>query len=153
MVTGVMDQDIEHMTNVVTQLGGHMSTLKHFDSEATHLVTSTPSRSEKLLASMAAGLWVVHPQYLLQSCKAGRFLPEEGFEWGNEAAAAYTYATLKDSERAREMSAACHNWRLKAASQGCAFVNFKAILVGAPVKTAAFERMIIAGGGQVVPFG
>jgi topoisomerase (DNA) II binding protein 1 len=153
MVTGVQEQDLDHMSMVVTNLGGRMSTLKHFDPDATHLVTSSPSRSEKLLASMAAGLWVVHPQYLLQSSKAGRFLPEEGFEWGNASAVTYTHAILVDSQRAREMATACHKWRLKAASHGCAFRNFKAMLLGALVKTAAFERMIIAGGGEVVPFG
>jgi BRCA1 C Terminus (BRCT) domain len=153
MVTGVQEQDLDHMNMVVTNLGGRMSKLKHFDPEATHLVTSSPSRSEKLLASMAAGLWVIHPQYLLHSSKAGRFLPEEGFEWGNSSAIQHTHSVLVACQRAREMATACHKWRLKAAFHGCAFKNFKAMLLGAPVKTAAFERMIIAGGGEVVPFG
>lgn len=153
MVTGVTEQDLDHMSLVVSKLGGRMSTVKHFDPEATHLVTPAPSRSEKLLASMAAGLWVVHPQYLLQSAKKGSFLPEEDFEWGNEASAALTQLACKDVTRGKELVAACHKWRLKAATHGGAFKDMKAVLLGAPQKRAAFERMINAGGGEVVPFG
>jgi len=123
-----------------------------FDPAATHLVTPLPTRSEKLLASMAAGLWVVHSQYLLQSTKAGHFLPEENFEWGNEAAADLLEPLLEDNPRGRDLAAACLKWRHQAATKGAAFADFKVMLVGPPSKSAAFERMIIAGGGQVVPF-
>ena len=154
MVLGVQETDFDHMITVVTNLGGRMSKLKHFDPEATHLVTSMTSvRSEKLLASMAAGLWVMHPHYLRESAKALRFLPEDGFEWGNSSALPHTHPVLVADQRAREMAKACHMWRVKAASHDFAFINFKAMLLGAPDKMAPFERMIVAGRGEVVPFG
>jgi hypothetical protein len=102
---------------------------------------------------MAAGLWVVHTQYLLQSARVGHFLPEEGFEWGNPAAENILQPLLEDNERARQLGAACHRWRRQAHSCGGAFSKFVATFVGAPQKMAPFERMIVAGGGKVVPFG
>ncbi|XP_065335100.1 DNA topoisomerase 2-binding protein 1-A [Cloeon dipterum] len=153
MVTGLVERDLEHISLVVTKLGGSMSKLKNFDPAATHLITSNPSRSEKLLAAMAAGLWVVHPQFLIQSARSGSFLSEDDFEWGNPAAASFLEPLVEDNPLASELAAACYRWRRKAAAgKAGAFACFRAVLLGAPHKTAAFERMITAGGGSVVPY-
>jgi topoisomerase (DNA) II binding protein 1 len=152
MASGVEDLDI--ITRMVINLGGRMSTLDHFDEESTHLVTSMPlAREEKLLGSLAAGLWVLHPAYIKQSSEAGRFLPEENFEWGNKAALQHTHKTMVASKRIRDIANMCHWWRMEVASHGCAFKECKAVLLMVPSKTAFFERLIIAGGGKVVPFG
>ncbi|XP_059488511.1 DNA topoisomerase 2-binding protein 1-like [Neocloeon triangulifer] len=150
MLTGFAEKDLDQIHRVVNNLNGKVSATKMFDPEATHLVTNAPSRSERLLGAIAAGLWIVHPQFLLESAKAMEFLSEEDYEWGNPKAAGFLEPQIADSPLAQELAAACYRWR-KTDKKG-AFKDFKAILLGAPQKTAAFERMIIAGGGEVVPY-
>lgn len=46
-----------------------------YNPDATHLlIGKAPSRSEKLLAFIAAGKWVLHIKYLLESGKQGKFV-------------------------------------------------------------------------------
>ena len=42
---------------------------------------ATPKRTEKFLGAVACGLWVLRPEYLEAGRNAGRWLPEEAFEW------------------------------------------------------------------------
>lgn len=63
------------MELLVTDLGGEVCSTTNFDPSATHLIMTKPVRSEKLLASIAAGKWIVHHSYLVESHREGRFLP------------------------------------------------------------------------------
>lgn len=57
-------QDREYYESVILSLGGEVTGKHTFDPSATHLVCSRPGRSEKLLASIASGKWVLHKGYL-----------------------------------------------------------------------------------------
>ncbi|XP_059479828.1 DNA topoisomerase 2-binding protein 1-like [Neocloeon triangulifer] len=152
MLTGIAETDLNHIQRVVNSLNGKISATKMFNPEATHLVTNAPSRSIKLIAAIAAGLWILHPEYLLESHRAGIFTSEEDFEWGNPKAAGFLEPQIKDDPLAQELAAACYRWRKTTADKKGAFKDFKAILLGAPQNTAALKRIILAGDGEVVPY-
>ena len=53
--------------------------------EATHCICGSPGRRTlKLLFALARGAWVVSPQWLEQSVRAGRLLPPVLFECAAE---------------------------------------------------------------------
>ncbi|XP_059479832.1 DNA topoisomerase 2-binding protein 1-like isoform X2 [Neocloeon triangulifer] len=146
------EEDLVVIRRIVQKLDGKISDSKFFDPEATHLVTKAPRISERMLGAIAAGLWVVHPEYLLESHRAREFTSEEDFEWGNPKAAGFLEPQIKDDPLAQELAAACYRWRKTTADKKGAFKDFKAILLGALHNKAALERIILAGGGQVVPY-
>eukprot|EP00899_Mesostigma_viride_P027010 jgi/Mesvir1/7494/Mv19254-RA.1 len=52
-----------------------------FDPATTHLITEVPLRSsEKLLASMAAGLWILKPNYVIKSAQMAELWAESAYE-------------------------------------------------------------------------
>lgn len=51
--------------------------------EFTHLLAVSPNRGEKFLMAIACGRFVVHPDYIEKCYEAGRFLPEDEYEYGN----------------------------------------------------------------------
>eukprot|EP00947_MAST-08B_sp_MAST-8B-sp1_P004737 g4737.t1 len=59
-----------------------MAAHHRFDGDCTHVVMTSMKRTEKYLGACAAGLWVLRAAYLADSLAAGRFLPEEPYEWG-----------------------------------------------------------------------
>lgn len=52
-------------------------------------------RNEKLVSCIAAGKWVLCPQWLDASARAGRLVDEEPYEWGNPVR-----SILQSSEKA-----------------------------------------------------
>ncbi|XP_062310121.1 SMC5-SMC6 complex localization factor protein 1 isoform X1 [Osmerus eperlanus] len=46
----------------------------------THLIVTDALASEKFLAACAEGIWIVTPEYVLESVKKGSWLPEEPYE-------------------------------------------------------------------------
>nr|CAD7463600.1 unnamed protein product [Timema tahoe] len=69
------NQAREHYASIIVALGGQVSDKPSFDPATTHLVCDRPVRSEKLLANIAAGNWVLHTSYLFKSHEEGHFLP------------------------------------------------------------------------------
>ena len=72
MMSGIKDR-ISYETEI-KNLGGEVSSETHFDSTATHLLCIRPARNEKMLASIAAGKWVLHCSYLRDSVEKKYFL-------------------------------------------------------------------------------
>lgn len=60
---------------MIEYLGGSVSEQAEVDPTATHLLCAAPGRSEKMLGSVAAGRWVLHPAYVARSRTVGKFLP------------------------------------------------------------------------------
>lgn len=67
-------QNREEITAMIAHLGGVAAAGAELDPRATHLLCAAPARSEKMLGSVAAGRWVLHPAYVVRSRAAGRFL-------------------------------------------------------------------------------
>ena len=49
---------------IVEELGGEVCSSQGFSPNCTHVIVGRPSRSEKYLAAIAAGKWVLHTSYL-----------------------------------------------------------------------------------------
>jgi len=114
-----------------------------FEASVTHMLTSRVSRSEKMLCSVAAGKWVLHPSYIVDSLKDGKWLPEAKYEWGNEDNNLIENKSTLDWK----LATAARKWRLE---EGGAFDGMKFILNMTESKLGAFQRLIQAGGGELL---
>ena len=75
VLSGLTDDEKAQCTDVINSLGGIVLDCQMFDITATHVITQKPSRSEKHLAAVASGKWLLCPAYLERSVEAGKFLP------------------------------------------------------------------------------
>lgn len=67
-------QNSSELKCIIERLGG--SVLEGIEDifSATHFLYATISRSEKILTCIAGRKWVLHPNYIIESQKAGRFI-------------------------------------------------------------------------------
>jgi len=157
MVSGLTDEQQKQLDEAVGKLGGRMTNnAASFDPLATHMITGRVARSEKILCSVASGRWVLHPSYIAESLSQGRWLEEERFEWGNELNGFLKEQLKVAAKEGKEntevkLAAAARRWRLQGQGVGGeAFNGWKVILVVPDQKKGQFERLIAAGGGEVV---
>ncbi|GMH25756.1 hypothetical protein Nepgr_027599 [Nepenthes gracilis] len=68
---------------VIRRLKGRLCRDSHqWSYQATHFIIPDPiRRTEKFFAAAASGRWILKTDYLTASSQAGRFLPEEPYEW------------------------------------------------------------------------
>ncbi|XP_064076968.1 DNA topoisomerase 2-binding protein 1 isoform X2 [Vanessa tameamea] len=137
----------EEIVEIIQYLGGEVCDGAELDLEATHLLCSAPGRSEKMLGSVAAGKWVLHPAYAARSRQAGKFLEEDEYEWGNPRAGALP--ALAGAERA--LARAAHRWRAARARGAAApFAGTRALLHVPAPRRRLLARLLLAGGGEAV---
>lgn len=74
MISGVDVEERASLVKEIEELGGTVSSLNNFDPSATHLLCHKLNRNEKLLASMASGLWILHISYATDSYAAKKLL-------------------------------------------------------------------------------
>lgn len=147
MLSGVKERSAYEQ--VIENLGGQVSTDPNFDITATHLICVRPARNEKMLASIAAGKWILHCSYLRDSETAGKFLDENNYEWGNPKMT--TVEPKLTNEIEHTLASAAHRWRVKRKNgDGGAFEGMIAMLLVTKDKHEQFKRLIQAGGGSVV---
>nr|XP_037871630.1 DNA topoisomerase 2-binding protein 1-A [Bombyx mori] len=135
----------EEIMSMIEQLGGEVCDGAEPAPDATHLLCAAPGRSEKMLGSIAAGRWVLHPRYVPCSRDAGAFLPEEEFEWGNPLASRLAGAGGGE----RVLSRAAHRWRrARACGAAGAFAGLRALLHVPPARRRLLARLVTAGDGH-----
>ncbi|KAL9242974.1 hypothetical protein vseg_016921 [Gypsophila vaccaria] len=62
--------------------GKHCRDSHQWSYQATHLIVPDPiRRTEKFFAAAASGRWILKTDYLTACSQAGKFLPEESYEW------------------------------------------------------------------------
>lgn len=146
MVSGWTDKE-PSVEEAVKELGGTISTEGHYDSKATHMLAVKVSRSEKMLGSVAAGKWVLHPNYVVASVEAGRWLEESKFEWGN-----LENGLLKGDKEGVEfkLASAARKWRNGVGGADGAFNGMQFILHMPENKKGPFSRLVKSGGGDVL---
>ncbi|KAL0280534.1 UNVERIFIED_CONTAM: hypothetical protein PYX00_001796 [Menopon gallinae] len=148
MVTRV--HNAEEVCKLIEECGGKVSRMQHFDRNATHLISMDLTRDEKLMASITAGLWVLHPSYIdeLKVVRDVHKIPEEWYEWGNPN----KKERISNMPANAKAFAACSmEWRLAIKSGAPpAFKDMKIILHLRPSTYHNFRRLVEAGGGQVV---
>ncbi|CAH2069106.1 unnamed protein product, partial [Iphiclides podalirius] len=135
----------EELASMIVHLGGVVCEGAELDPSATHLLCSAPGRSEKMLGSVAAGRWVLHPAYITRSRAAGHFLEEEEFEWGNGRATGMPPLGPAEAQLAR----AAHRWRAaRARALPGPFAGLVALLHVPAARRRLLERLVEAGGGR-----
>ncbi|XP_054265161.1 DNA topoisomerase 2-binding protein 1-like isoform X3 [Macrosteles quadrilineatus] len=133
-------------------LGETVSEVAGFDMETTHLIVDKPVRSEKLLCCLAGGRWVLHTSFIERMVACGKYVPEEEkFEWGNPLSSG-RLPSFPPGDLAQELAESAYRWRTKVnGSAEGAFKGLKAMLFTTPAKSVSYQRLIIAGGGVVLP--
>lgn len=82
VLVGMSEEKRQHYSKVVEELGATVTHCPTFNPEVTHLVAESLSRSERTLAAIASGKWVLHDSYLDHSHRAGHFLKVGGESFG-----------------------------------------------------------------------
>lgn len=136
----------EEICAMIVRLGGLVSDAPELDDSATHLLCSQPSRSARILGSVAAGKWCLHPVYVVRSNEKDEFLDESLYEWGNPAAAPHL-PTLNHSESL--LAGAAYRWRLMARASP-PYRSFRVTLHVQEARRVQLSRLVEAGGGTVV---
>ncbi|XP_058408895.1 DNA topoisomerase 2-binding protein 1 isoform X3 [Diceros bicornis minor] len=140
--------------HLIEKLGGLVIEKQCFDPNCTHIVVGHPLRNEKYLASVAAGKWVLHRSYLEACRTAGRFVPEEDYEWGSSC---ILDVLTGINVQQRRLAIAAMRWRKKiqqrqesGVTEG-AFSGWKVILHVDGSREAGFKRLLQSGGAKVLP--
>lgn len=66
-------------SQTVRRLGGFQLD-QHVTARSTHLVSLEPLRTVNFLRALIRGLWILRYEWLVDSAKSGRWLPEEPYE-------------------------------------------------------------------------
>uniref|UniRef100_A0A0P4VX53 BRCT domain-containing protein n=1 Tax=Scylla olivacea TaxID=85551 RepID=A0A0P4VX53_SCYOL len=157
LLVGMSAEEVEDYTEIVARLGGAVSLSQTLEAHVTHVVAKMLSRSERTFMSIASGKWVLTTSYLDHSLKAGHFIKEEPYAWGNQS---NKHQPKMDTE-SMQTKLAKAAWRWKCAMSGVGdnqgkqwwqkkqpFQNMTALIHSQ--RSKSLSRLIEAGGGQVV---
>ncbi|XP_045460665.1 DNA topoisomerase 2-binding protein 1 isoform X3 [Harmonia axyridis] len=148
MISGIGDPNVKsRLVSSLKELGATVSETSTYDPSSTHLLCPKPARNEKTLSCMAAGKWILHINYVEACLKAGKFLNEEEYEFGNpNSIGKITIELDRDIEIRMQ---AIYYWRNEIIRTGRGpFKDMRAIIVAE--KTQALISVIEAGGGVVI---
>ncbi|XP_062515664.1 DNA topoisomerase 2-binding protein 1-like isoform X2 [Corticium candelabrum] len=140
------DEKMDYSALIET-LGGKFYDYDYYVTSASHLVAGKASRTEKFMAMVAAGKWVLHKSYLEASRQAGKFVKEEQHEWGKE---------VSGKEKPTELAKAAKRWRVKINTEKSddqmsgAFRGWRVLLAVDGPRKAGFQRLLEAGGATIV---
>lgn len=132
---------------LIESLGGKFYDYDHYVKSTSHLVAAKASRTEKFMAMISAGKWVLHKSYLEASRQAGKFVNEEEHEWGR---------VVSGKEKPSDLAKAAKRWRVKLDAlrhddpQVGAFSGWQVLLAVDNARKAGFRRLLEAGGATVV---
>lgn len=142
--------DNEDYKKIIEDSGGKVIDGSQYDKRVTHYITANLLRSEKLMACIASGVWILHPSYVQELKSAGDVdaVSEEDHEWGNPNRS-LRMNSLQDKEK--ECAMASHRWRVEIKKGNPRpFNSMKIILHLSSERCDQFRRVIEAGGGEVV---
>ncbi|GAB2254432.1 hypothetical protein Droror1_Dr00022241 [Drosera rotundifolia] len=130
---------------VIKKLKGRLCRDAHkWSYQATHFVVPDPvRRTEKFFAALASGSWVLKPDYLSASYEAGKFLPEELYEWHKSGLKVDGAINLE----------APRKWRLMRERTGHgAFYGMRIIIYGDCIAPTldTLKRVVKAGDGTIL---
>ncbi len=145
MFSGMSQEDRDSCVQIIEILGGIAIDGNQYDSACTHLVVAKLECTDKLMTSIAAGKWIVHPGWIAKSEQTYRFVDERKFEWGNPAS---NDSISKDEAR---IASAAYYWRTSR-NRGLSTGPFQGIKAALHLrkKNDAFQQLIEAGGGEVI---
>ncbi|KAF2357957.1 BRCT domain [Trinorchestia longiramus] len=144
-----MEAETSRLEQEVMMLGGEVDADVY--SDVTHVITKKPSRSERLLAAIAAGKWVLHSSYIKASLEKNGFVDEEEYEWGNPKSAA-TLPRLQPGTIEESLVRAAHRLRkmVESGLVGGAFSGWKVLVISKPSRVTVLSRLLAAGDAVVI---
>ena len=127
----------DELIGMIRELGGSVIEKDEWDPRVTHVVAHVDgkkeSMSEKVMAALAGGRWVVTRRFVDRSYRQGVWLP-------SPKAFVINDAVLRHRLRV-----------IQAGAQGGAFWGFRAaLLLSDPRKNGVYSRVITAGGGVLL---
>ena len=149
-ITSIERDQRPYLENMIENLGAKViADSSSFDPTATHLLCKAPLKSEKYMASVAKGLWVLSCSYLEESTKAGRFLNEEDFEWGSEKLG---FASIQT--KVHNVARAAKRWRVLVGQNGIysggAYSSWRVLFHTSKAKTKGLAAILNAGGAEIL---
>ena len=87
------------MSDTVQFLGGKCSSELSYDQHCTHLITGEVASHEKLFCAMAAGIYILKPEYISHCQSVSKFVEEEPFEWGNPSMSDSNSKLIRNNKR------------------------------------------------------
>ncbi|XP_010542844.1 PREDICTED: BRCT domain-containing protein At4g02110-like isoform X2 [Tarenaya hassleriana] len=143
IVNGLRFQKKEYQ-KIVRRLKGKVCRDSHqWSYQATHFIAPEIRRTEKFFAAAASGSWILHGDYLPACSQAGKFLPEEPFEWHGTGLSQDSVINL----------AAPRKWRLIREKTGHgAFYGMRIVIYGDCIVPSldTLKRAVIAGDGTIL---
>eukprot|EP00794_Sanderia_malayensis_P005713 gene5713-6413_t len=143
LLSSLTPQEKIRYSAIIEEIGGVIYDDLCFRSDCTHVIAGSANRSEKFMAAVAAGKWVLHKSYLEASREDGVFVDEESHEFGTES-------------EPTKLSSAARKWRLKLAnddktspSKG-AYTGWNVLLCGGTSAVQKGFKNILEAGGAVV---
>jgi len=152
LLAGLKSMERMRLSRIIEKLGGCNLDSSSLDPTSTHLVIGDLIHSEKCLSAIAAGKWVIHPSYIDECEKAGRFLKEDKYEWAN----------VQDlSQTKRKFAKAAQTWRIRLdnirsnlpaseRNRAGAFSDWTVILYTEKERKEKFKRLLEAGSAKVL---
>jgi hypothetical protein len=130
----------------IKELNGKIS-----DTDFTHLILPKLSKSSKYFMALARGAFILHAQYVHDSCERGLFLKPQTYEYGNPEFKLKAVTNVKE----KEMFDGPYKCRMMIQSDrekytNGIFTNMTFILKTAKEKFESFRQVIEAGGGSVL---
>lgn len=147
-ITQVDSDHRDQLVEDILLLGGQVHEEEFMNGSISHLICAAPNRGQKYLSGLAAGIFILHASYVEDSMKAGYFLDEHPYEFGNPACSRDSHVLPKD----KELVHAAYRWRLKIAQEekfkNGAFSGFKVLLICNKDKIRQFAAVVKSGGGE-----
>ena len=112
------------------------------------MVVRSINRTERIMAAIASGKWLLHPFYLMACKDANEFLDEEFYEWGNPK----NKENDKLDGSSLSVARAAYRWRshLNTTKETGAFAGICAFVHTSKTRVESFQRLIMAGGGEII---
>ncbi|XP_049770499.1 DNA topoisomerase 2-binding protein 1-like [Schistocerca cancellata] len=148
-------KDKRAYVKMIMDLGGIVSYKSVFDPTTTHLICSRPGWYKKtaccnLLLCIASGKWILHKSFIDASCRAGTFVEEEEYEFGNPKAEKL-WGKLQPRSMQMALAKAGYRWRRKLCGGNSGpFTGMRAIVCTKQKKAVLLAQVIKAGGGEVL---
>jgi hypothetical protein len=156
MATGLSEEQKNTMRDGMMRLGARVESGSHYEPSVTHLIVGTPQRTEKYLASCAAGRWVLRYEYVQACLNSGGLLPEEPYEWCEadcKRGSGSKRAHPSSKSQSPVLYAAPRRWRERLAKHGPQagpFYGWGVVLCAKGITRDGFARLLMAGGAQIL---
>ncbi|CAF0728935.1 unnamed protein product, partial [Didymodactylos carnosus] len=142
---------IEVLSNFKSCLVEESNSYKH---NYTHLITGTFTKTEKLLAFIAAGKWILHPSYIYECERQNSLVDEENYEWANYIVE-HQHQLQQHQQYTKEhelLIKISKQWRLYTNHEikQTIFSGWKVCFLCNTDHSIPYGLIIIAGGGQVL---